>query len=315
MSLSGKKVVVFGYGSQGHAHALNLKDCGYDVSVALREDSQSWDRVKEDGFEVLNLKDGARVADVAMLLVPDENQPELYKNYLKNELKNGAFLGFAHGFNIHYSQITPRKDLNVFMVAPKSPGHKVREKFLEKEGVPALISVYQDPSKETLQLAKDWAKGVCLNLGVLETTFKDETETDLFGEQAVLCGGLVELMKAGYETLLNAGYDEKLAYFECVHEMKLIVDLIYSKGFAAMRESISNTAEYGDYTTGKKIITKESRENMKEVLEDIRNGRFAKDFILEGQAGYPILKTMRNRCKEEKIEVVGNELREMMFKK
>lgn len=315
MSLSGKKVVVFGYGSQGHAHALNLKDCSYDVSVALREDSQSWDRAKEDGFEVLNLKDGARVADVAMLLVPDENQPELYKNYLKNELKNGAFLGFAHGFNIHYSQITPRKDLNVFMVAPKSPGHKVREKFLEKEGVPALISVYQDPSKETLQLAKDWAKGVCLDLGVLETTFKDETETDLFGEQAVLCGGLVELMKAGYETLLDAGYDEKLAYFECVHEMKLIVDLIYSKGFAAMRESISNTAEYGDYTTGKKIVTKESRENMKEVLEDIRNGRFAKDFILEGQAGYPILKTMRNRCKEEKIEVVGNELREMMFKK
>lgn len=315
MSLSGKKVVVFGYGSQGHAHALNLKDCGYDVSVALREDSQSWDRVKEDGFEVLNLKDGARVADVAMLLVPDENQPELYKNYLKNELKNGAFLGFAHGFNIHYSQITPRKDLNVFMVAPKSPGHKVREKFLEKEGVPALISVYQDPSKETLQLAKDWAKGVCLDLGVLETTFKDETETDLFGEQAVLCGGLVELMKAGYETLLDAGYNKKLAYFECVHEMKLIVDLIYSKGFAAMRESISNTAEYGDYTTGKKIITKESRENMKEVLEDIRNGRFAKDFILEGQAGYPILKTMRNRCKEEKIEIVGNELREMMFKK
>ncbi|MGL4510458.1 ketol-acid reductoisomerase [Cetobacterium sp.] len=315
MSLSGKKVVVFGYGSQGHAHALNLKDCGYDVSVALREDSQSWDRAKEDGFEVLNLKDGARVADVVMLLVPDENQPELYKNYLKNELKNGAFLGFAHGFNIHYSQITPRKDLNVFMVAPKSPGHKVREKFLEKEGVPALISVYQDPSKETLQLAKDWAKGVCLDLGVLETTFKDETETDLFGEQAVLCGGLVELMKAGYETLLDAGYDEKLAYFECVHEMKLIVDLIYSKGFAAMRESISNTAEYGDYTTGKKIVTKESRENMKEVLEDIRNGRFAKDFILEGQAGYPILKTMRNRCKEEKIEVVGNELREMMFKK
>lgn len=315
MSLSGKKVVVFGYGSQGHAHALNLKDCSYDVSVALREDSQSWDRAKEDGFEVLNLKDGARVADVAMLLVPDENQPELYKNYLKNELKNGAFLGFAHGFNIHYSQITPRKDLNVFMVAPKSPGHKVREKFLEKEGVPALISVYQDPSKETLQLAKDWAKGVCLDLGVLETTFKDETETDLFGEQAVLCGGLVELMKAGYETLLDAGYDEKLAYFECVHEMKLIVDLIYSKGFAAMRESISNTAEYGDYTTGKKIVTKKSRENMKEVLEDIRNGRFAKDFILEGQAGYPILKTMRNRCKEEKIEVVGNELREMMFKK
>lgn len=314
MSLSGKKVVVFGYGSQGHAHALNLKDCGYDVSVALREDSQSWNRAKEDGFEVLNLKDGARVADVAMLLVPDENQPELYKNYLKNEVKNGAFLGFAHGFNIHYSQITQRKDLNVFMVAPKSPGHKVREKFLEKEGVPALISVYQDPSKETLQLAKDWAKGVCLDLGVLETTFKDETETDLFGEQAVLCGGLVELMKAGYETLLDAGYDEKLAYFECVHEMKLIVDLIYSKGFAAMRESISNTAEYGDYTTGKKIVTKESRENMKEVLEDIRNGRFAKDFILEGQAGYPILKTMRNRCKEEKIEVVGNELREIMFK-
>lgn len=315
MSLSGKKVVVFGYGSQGHAHALNLKECGYDVSVALREDSGSWDKAEKNGFQVLNLKNGAEVADVAMLLVPDENQPELYKNYLKDGLKEGAFLGFAHGFNIHYSQINPREDLNVFMVAPKSPGHKVREKFLEKEGVPALISVYQDPSKETLQLAKDWAKGVCLDLGVLETTFKEETETDLFGEQAVLCGGLVELMKAGYETLLNAGYDEKLAYFECVHEMKLIVDLIYSKGFAAMRESISNTAEYGDYVTGKKIVTKESRENMKEVLENIQNGRFAKDFILEGQTGYPVLKTMRNRCKTDKIELVGNELRDMMFSK
>jgi ketol-acid reductoisomerase len=283
--------------------------------VALREDSRSCEKARKDGFEVLNLEEAAKVADVAMLLVPDENQPELYREYLKDGLKKGAFLGFAHGFNIHYSQIDPREDLNVFMVAPKSPGHKVRDKFLEKEGVPALISVYQDPSKETLQLAKDWAKGVCLNLGVLETTFKEETETDLFGEQAVLCGGLVELMKAGYETLLNAGYDEKLAYFECVHEMKLIVDLIYSKGFAAMRESISNTAEYGDYVTGKKIITKESRENMREVLEDIQNGKFAKDFILEGQAGYPILKTMRKRCRDEKIEIVGNELREMMFKK
>ncbi|MDX8336850.1 ketol-acid reductoisomerase [Candidatus Cetobacterium colombiensis] len=315
MSLLNKKVVVFGYGSQGHAHALNLKDSGYNVSVALREDSRSCEKARKDGFEVLNLEKAAKVADVAMLLVPDENQPELYREYLKDGLKKGAFLGFAHGFNIHYSQIDPREDLNVFMVAPKSPGHKVRDKFLEKEGVPALISVYQDPSKETLQLAKDWAKGVCLNLGVLETTFKEETETDLFGEQAVLCGGLVELMKAGYETLLNAGYDEKLAYFECVHEMKLIVDLIYSKGFAAMRESISNTAEYGDYVTGKKIITKESRENMREVLEDIQNGKFAKDFILEGQAGYPILKTMRKRCRDEKIEIVGNELREMMFKK
>lgn len=314
MSLLEKKVVVFGYGSQGHAHALNLKDCGFDVSVALREGSVSWDRAEKDGFKVLNLKEGAELADVAMLLVPDENQPELYNRYLKDGLKTGAFLGFAHGFNIHYGQITPREDLNVFMVAPKSPGHKVREKFLEKEGVPALISVYQDPSNVTLQLAKDWAKGVCLNLGVLKTTFKEETETDLFGEQAVLCGGLVELMKAGYETLLKAGYDERLAYFECVHEMKLIVDLVYSKGFAAMRESISNTAEYGDYVTGKKIITKESRENMKEILENIQNGRFAKDFILEGQAGYPILKTMRNRCKEAKIEIVGNQLRDMMFK-
>lgn len=314
MSLLEKKVVVFGYGSQGHAHALNLKDCGFDVSVALREGSVSWDRAEKDGFKVLNLKEGAELADVAMLLVPDENQPELYNRYLKDGLKTGAFLGFAHGFNIHYGQITPREDLNVFMVAPKSPGHKVREKFLEKEGVPALISVYQDPSNVTLQLAKDWAKGVCLNLGVLKTTFKEETETDLFGEQAVLCGGLVELMKAGYETLLKAGYDERLAYFECVHEMKLIVDLVYSKGFAAMRESISNTAEYGDYVIGKKIITKESRENMKEILENIQNGRFAKDFILEGQAGYPILKTMRNRCKEEKIEIVGNQLRDMMFK-
>lgn len=313
MNLKDMKLVVFGYGSQGHAHALNLKDLGYDVTVGLRDGSKSWKLAEKDGLKVLNLVDAAKLADVAMLLLPDENQPELYDKVLKDNLKEGSYLGFAHGFNIHYSQIIPREDLNVFMVAPKSPGHKVREKFLEKEGVPALVSVYQDLSNKTLEVAKEWAKGVCLEIGVLETTFKDETETDLFGEQAVLCGGLVELMKAGYETLLDAGYDEKLAYFECVHEMKLIVDLIYSKGFAAMRESISNTAEYGDYITGKKIITKETRESMKNILADIQTGKFAKDFILEGQAGYPILKTMRKNCKSEKVELVGDELRKFMF--
>ncbi|MGL5123229.1 MAG: ketol-acid reductoisomerase [Fusobacteriaceae bacterium] len=311
--LKNKKIVVFGYGSQGHAHALNLKDSGYDVKVALRKNSSNWSVAEKAGFIVVDFEKGAKIADVAMLLLPDEVQPEIYNEFLLNNLSNNAFLGFAHGFNIQYSQIVPRKDLNIFMVAPKSPGHKVRDKFLEKEGVPALISVYQDPSGYCKNIAKEWAKGVCLDLGTLETTFEDETETDLFGEQAVLCGGVVELMKAGYDTLVNAGYNEKLAYFECVHEMKLIVDLIYSQGFASMRNSISNTAEYGDYSAGKKIITQNTRETMKEILDDIQTGKFAKDFILEGKAGYPVLKTMRNKCKKDKIEIVGNELRKMMF--
>ncbi len=312
-SLKSKKIVVFGYGSQGHAHALNLKDSGYDVKVALRKNSSSWALAEKAGFHVVDFKEGAKIADVAMLLLPDEVQPEIYNEFLVNNLQNNTFLGFAHGFNIHYSQIVPRNDLNVFMVAPKSPGHKVRDKFLEKEGVPALISIYQDPSGYCKNIAEEWAKNVCLDLGTLETTFEEETETDLFGEQAVLCGGVVELMKAGYDTLIQAGYNEKLAYFECVHEMKLIVDLIYSQGFASMRKSISNTAEYGDYIAGKKIITQDTRETMKLILDDIQTGKFAKDFILEGKAGYPVLKTMRNKCKKDKIEIVGNELRKMMF--
>ena len=313
MKLSDKKIVVFGYGSQGHAHALNLKESGFDVSVALRDDSHSREKALKDGFQVLDLKEGAKKADVAMLLVPDENQKNLYDNYLKENLKKNSFLGFAHGFNIHYSQIVPREDLNVFMVAPKSPGHKVRDKFLEGEGVPALISVYQDPSKNTLEIAQAWAKGVCLDLGVLETTFREETETDLFGEQAVLCGGLVELMKSGYQTLLDAGYDEKLAYFECVHEMKLIVDLIYSKGFAGMRDSISNTAEYGDYVTGKKIITEETKRNMKDILVDIQTGKFAREFVAETENGYPTMKGRREESRKVRVEIVGEEMRKMMF--
>lgn len=312
--LEGKKIVVVGYGSQGHAHALNLSDCGMDVTVCVREDGESWEKAKKDGLKVSDFSVIPQ-ADVVMILLPDEVQPEIYSKYLHKQMKEGAYLGFAHGFNIHYNQIEPRKDLNVFMTAPKSPGHKVRDKFLEKEGVPALVAVYRDNSGETNQLAREWAKGVCLDLYTLETTFEEETETDLFGEQAVLCGGVVELMKTGYNTLVNAGYNEKLAYFECIHEMKLIVDMIYSTGIASMRKSISNTAEYGDYVTGSKIITEDTKKNMEKILKDIQCGVFARDFLLEYKAGFPMVKTMRNKCKKDKVEVVGDELRDLMFKK
>lgn len=312
--LEGKKLVVVGYGSQGHAHALNLHDSGMDVTVCVRKGGASWEKAQKDGLKVCDF-DQLSDADVVMILLPDEIQPEIYNKYLHKQLKKGAYLGFAHGFNVHYNQIEPREDLNVFMTAPKSPGHKVRDKFVEKVGIPALVAAYRDNSGDTLELAKDWAKGVCLGLYTLETSFEEETETDLFGEQAVLCGGVVELMKAGYNTLIKAGYNEKLAYFECVHEMKLIIDMVYDTGIASMRESISNTAEYGDYITGPKIITEDIKKNMEGVLKDIQTGVFARDFLLEHKAGFPVIKTMRNKCKKDKIEVVGNELRALMFKK
>ncbi len=312
--LTGKKIVVVGYGSQGTAHSRNLHDSGLDVTVCVRKNGPSWEQAKKDGMKVAEYKDCIPKADVVMILLPDEVQPQVYAEHLHNQLKKGAYLGFAHGFNVHYNQIEPRKDLNVFMAAPKSPGHKVRDKFVENEGIPALISVYQDPSKDSWAVAEDWAKGVCLDLYTLRTTFADETETDLFGEQAVLCGGAVALMKAGYQTLLDAGYDEKLAYFECVHELKLIVDMVYATGFESMRASISNTAEFGDYITGPKIITDDIKKNMKVVLEDIQQGKFANQFLNDFKVGFPILKTSRKNCKKDKIEIVGEELRAKMFK-
>ncbi|MGL4392554.1 MAG: ketol-acid reductoisomerase [Fusobacteriaceae bacterium] len=312
--LSGKKIVVVGYGSQGHAHAQNLNDCGLDVTVSVRKDGPSWNQAKKDGVKVAEYGDCIPNADVVMILLPDETQPQIYYEHLHKQMKKGAYLGFAHGFNVHYNQIEPREDLNVFMTAPKSPGHKVRDKFVENEGIPALIGVYRDNSKDTWEIAEDWAKGVCLDLYTLRTSFEEETETDLFGEQAVLCGGAVALMKAGYDTLIKAGYDEKLAYFECVHELKLIVDMVYATGFESMRSSISNTAEYGDYITGPKIITEDIKKNMETVLKDIQDGKFAKDFLSDCKVGYPVLKTMRRNCKKDKIEIVGGELRAKMFK-
>ncbi len=311
--LKDKKIAVIGYGSQGHAHSLNLKDSGANVTVGLRTGSKSWKVAEEAGLKVSSVAEAVTGADVVMILTPDEVQASVYKNEIAPNLKEGAYLGFGHGFNIHYGQIVPREDVNVFMTAPKGPGHMVRRTYTEGSGVPCLIAIHQDPAGDTKEIALAWAYGVGgARSGILETTFPQETETDLFGEQAVLCGGVTELMIAGFETLVEAGYDPINAYFECVHEMKLIVDLVYEKGFQAMRDSISNTAEYGDYITGPKVITEESRKAMKEVLKDIQEGKFAKDFILETQAGMPYMHAKRKRGTEHQIEKVGNELRNMM---
>lgn len=311
--LKDKKIAVIGYGSQGHAHSLNLKDSGANVTVGLKTGSKSWKVVEEAGLKVSTVAEAVTGADVVMILTPDEVQASVYKNEIAPNLKEGAYLGFGHGFNIHYGQIVPREDVNVFMTAPKGPGHMVRRTYTEGSGVPCLIAIHQDPAGDTKEIALAWAYGVGgARSGILETTFPQETETDLFGEQAVLCGGVTELMIAGFETLVEAGYDPINAYFECVHEMKLIVDLVYEKGFQAMRDSISNTAEYGDYITGPKVITEESRKAMKEVLKDIQEGKFAKDFILETQAGMPYMHAKRKRGTEHQIEKVGNELRNMM---
>ena len=311
--LVGKKITVLGYGSQGHAHALNLKENGMDVTIGLRKDSKTWSVAEEAGFAVKETGEAVKDADVVMVLIPDEIQGDTYTNSIAPNLKKGAYLGFGHGFNIHFKKIQPREDVNVFMVAPKGPGHLVRRTFQEGSGVPCLIAVYQDPSGDTKDIALAWASGIGGGRsGILETTFKQETETDLFGEQAVLCGGITELIKTGFEVLTEAGYDPVNAYFECLHEMKLIVDLIYEGGFGKMRHSISNTAEYGDFLAGPKVITSASKDAMKGILADIQSGKFADEFLADSKAGQPFLKAHREEASKHQIEKVGQELRKLM---
>ncbi len=310
--LNGKKVAIIGYGSQGHAHALNLKDSGVDVVVGLYEGSKSADKAREQGLEVMSVADATKAADVIMVLIPDEKQKAVYESEIKPNLTAGKTLAFAHGFNIHFGLIQPPKDVNVIMIAPKGPGHTVRSEYEAEKGVPCLIAVENDATGDALDLGLAYAAGIGgSRAGVLETTFRTETETDLFGEQAVLCGGVVALMQAGFETLCEAGYDPINAYFECIHEMKLIVDLIYQSGFAGMRYSISNTAEYGDYITGEKIITDETKKSMKKILKDIQDGTFAKDFLLEmSDAGNQAhFRALRKLAAEHPSKKVGEEVR------
>lgn len=312
--IKGKKVAIIGYGSQGHAHAQNLRDSGCDVVVGLRKGGASWAKAEAAGLKVATIEEATKGADVVMILVPDENIAKVYRDQVEPNLKQGATLAFAHGFNVHYGQVTPRADLDVIMIAPKAPGHTVRSTFVAGAGVPQLIAVYQDVSGQAHDVALSYA---CANgggkAGVIETTFRDETETDLFGEQAVLCGGVCALMQAGYETLVEAGYDPRNAYFECIHEMKLIVDLIYQSGFAGMRYSVSNTAEYGDYITGPKIITEDTKKAMKQILKDIQDGTFAKDFLLDmsSAGGQVHFNAMRKKASEHPSEVIGAEIRKL----
>ncbi|MEW8969909.1 MAG: ketol-acid reductoisomerase [Mesobacillus sp.] len=310
--LKGKRVAVIGYGSQGHAHAQNLRDSGHQVVVGLRP-GKSWAQAEEDGFRVLPVREACETADVVMVLLPDEKQPAVYEKEIKPALTAGKALAFAHGFNVHFHQIVPPEDVDVFLVAPKGPGHLVRRTFEEGAGVPALIGVHQDVTGQAKELALAYAKGVgAARAGVLETNFQEETETDLFGEQAVLCGGLTSLVKAGFETLVEAGYQKEVAYFECMHELKLIVDLMYEQGLEGMRHSISDTAQWGDFVSGPRVINEETKERMKEVLEDIQSGRFAKGWILENQANRAEFNAINNREKQHPIEEVGKELRKMM---
>ncbi len=311
--LDGKTVAIIGYGSQGHAHALNLKDSGVSVVVGLREGSSSVPKAREHGLRVVEPADAASEGDVVMMLVPDELHGQVWESGVKDGIGEGNLLLFSHGFSIHYDLIVAPPDVDVALVAPKGPGHLVRRQFLEGSGVPALVAVHQDPSASALALALAYAKGIgCTRGGVIETTFKDETETDLFGEQAVLCGGVTELVRAGYETLVEAGYDPRLAYFECMHELKLIVDLMYEKGIAGMRYSISNTAEYGDLTRGKRVIGAESRAAMKQLLGEIQSGDFAREWIAENRAGQESFKRMREEQAGHQVEVVGKDLRAQM---
>jgi ketol-acid reductoisomerase len=311
--LEGKTVAIIGYGSQGHAHALNLKDSGVDVVVGLRSSSSSAEKARGHGLEVLEPADAAGRGNVVMMLVPDERHREVWKSGVGEGITPGDLLLFAHGFSIHYEQIVPPPDVDVALVAPKGPGHLVRRQFLEGSGVPGLIAIHQDASGEARRLTLAYAKGIgCTRAGVIETTFKDETETDLFGEQAVLCGGVTELVRAGYETLVDAGYDPRLAYFECLHELKLIVDLMYEKGIAGMRYSISNTAEYGEMTRGSRVISDESRAAMKKLLADIQSGDFAREWIAENRAGQENFERMRAEQANHQVEVVGRELRSHM---
>ena len=311
--LDGKKIAVIGYGSQGHAHALNLRDSGCDVIIGLYEGSKSAVQAKADGFEVMNTADAVKAADIIMILVNDEKQAALYKNDIKANLTEGKTLCFAHGFNIHFKQIVPPADVNVIMIAPKGPGHTVRSQYVSGKGVPCLVAVAQDASGNAMEIAKAYAAGIGgARGGVLETTFKEETETDLFGEQAVLCGGVTALMEAGFNTLVEAGYQPESAYFECVHEMKLIVDLIFNSGFEGMRYSISDTAEYGDYCTGSRIITDAVKAEMKQVLKEIQNGTFAKNWILENQVGRTCFNAARAAQADTLVAKTGAELREKM---
>ena len=311
--LDGKTVAIIGYGSQGHAHSLNLKDSGVDVVVGLRSGSSSVAKAREHGLRVADPADAAAEGDLVMMLVPDELHRQVWESSVRDGIDAGNMLLFGHGFSIHYKEIEPPSDVDVALVAPKGPGHLVRRQFLEGSGVPGLVAVEQDSSGNALNLALAYAKGIgCTRGGVIETTFKDETETDLFGEQAVLCGGVTELVRAGYDTLVGAGYDPRLAYFECMHELKLIVDLMYEKGIAGMRYSISNTAEYGDLTRGKRVISDSTREAMRQLLGEIQDGSFAREWIAENRAGQENFKRMREEQAGHQVEVVGKELRSQM---
>ena len=311
--VKGKKVTIIGYGSQGHAHAQNLQESGVKVTVGLRKGGASWDKAKKAGVKVAELDAAVKGADVVMLLLPDEHHAQMYKDVIEPHIKKGASLAFAHGFNIHYGLIQPRADLDVWMVAPKAPGHTVRSTYAAGGGVPMLIAVHRDPSKKARDVALSYAAAIGGGkAGIIETNFKEETETDLFGEQTVLCGGCVELVKAGFDTLVEAGYAPEMAYFECLHELKLIVDLMYEGGIGTMNYSISNNAEYGEYTSGPKIIDEGTRQRMKEVLGRIQSGEYAKEFVLENRAGAPMLLSRRRMTAELPIEKVGARLREMM---
>jgi ketol-acid reductoisomerase len=310
--LQRRKVAVIGYGSQGHAHALNLKESGIDVIVGLRP-GKSWDKAANDGLTVVTVDEAVRRADVIMILINDEFQAKCYKEQVEPNLKPGKAIAFAHGFNIHFGQVVPPKDIDVIMIAPKGPGHLVRRVYTEGKGVPCLIAIHQDATGEAKALALAYARGIGgARAGVLETTFKEETETDLFGEQTVLCGGATALVKAGFETLVEAGYQPEIAYFECLHELKLIVDLMYEAGIAGMRYSISDTAEFGDLTRGDRVINEQSRAAMKEILHEIQTGKFAREWILENQTNRPVFNAMRTRDQQHLIERVGSELRGMM---
>ena len=311
--IQSKKVTIIGYGSQGHAHANNLKDSGVDVTIGLRPGSSSWPKAERAGLTVKPVPEAVQGADVVMVLAPDEHQPKLYQEQIEPNIKQGAALAFAHGFNIHFQLIEPRADLDVIMIAPKGPGHLVRATYTQGGGVPTLIAVYQDASGQAKDIALSYASANGGGrAGIIETSFREETETDLFGEQAVLCGGASALVQAGFEVLTEAGYAPEMAYFECLHELKLIVDLMYEGGIANMRYSISNTAEYGDLTRGPRVVNEQTKEEMKRILKEIQNGEFAREFILENQAGCPTLKAKRRLGKEHPIEQVGEKLRAMM---
>jgi ketol-acid reductoisomerase len=311
--IKGKKVTILGYGSQGHAHALNLKDSGVKVAVGLRKGGASWDKAKKAGLEVKDIADAVKAADFVMILLPDEHIADVYRSEVEPHIKKGAALAFAHGFNIHFGQVVPRADLDVVMVAPKAPGHTVRSTYVQGGGVPMLIAIHQNPSKKARDLALSYAAAIGGGkAGVIETNFREETETDLFGEQVVLCGGTTALIQAGFETLVEAGYAPEMAYFECLHELKLIVDLIYEGGIANMRYSISNNAEYGDFTRGPRIITEETRNEMRRILKEIQTGAYAQEFLLENKTGATKLGSMRRIGRAHQIEVVGEKLRDMM---